>query len=145
MKSSFTTGQILKIRYEWDAGIIDCRAWADALRVSPETIRRVGRRDTHRHLATENAQPLQSQRTGYVREEQELPAAVVQASLERTLALLGKDAPQRAPLPPLLPDDWQARLAQEAARTPQAANAMLDALGAPAPEGDALDDATRET
>lgn len=43
--------QILAIRQEWDAKTINVRAWADALKVSPETIRKVGRRDTYRNVA----------------------------------------------------------------------------------------------
>ena len=46
-----TEEQIRQIRIEWDAGRIDTRAWAEALDVSMETIRRIGRRDTYRKLA----------------------------------------------------------------------------------------------
>ena len=46
-----TEEQIRQIRHEWDTGRIDTRQWAEALDVSMETIRRIGRRDTYRKLA----------------------------------------------------------------------------------------------
>lgn len=46
-----TPQQVLAIRAEWDARTINVRLWADALKCSPETIRKVGRRDTYRDVA----------------------------------------------------------------------------------------------
>lgn len=46
--SKASPSQILAIREQWDAGTISVRGWADTLGCSPETVRRIGRRDTHR-------------------------------------------------------------------------------------------------
>jgi hypothetical protein len=48
--SAATVEQILQIRREADEGNINVRAWANALHCSPETIRRIARRDTHRDV-----------------------------------------------------------------------------------------------
>lgn len=50
-----TPQQVILIRREWDAGRINVRFFADALKVSPETIRKVGRRDTYRNIPEEQA------------------------------------------------------------------------------------------
>lgn len=45
--------QILAIRREYDQGVLNPRAWADALRCSPETVRKIARRDTYREVGDE--------------------------------------------------------------------------------------------
>lgn len=49
----FSMDDIYLIREQWDAQIINVRGWADARRCSPETIRKIGRRDTYRHIGAE--------------------------------------------------------------------------------------------
>lgn len=46
----FSAAEVLRIRAEWDSGAIRVRAWADAKGCSPETIRKIGRRDTYRQV-----------------------------------------------------------------------------------------------
>ncbi len=53
-----TEAQILLIRQEWSTRTCDTRAWAEALDVSLETIRRIGRGDTYRTVGrAEGARP----------------------------------------------------------------------------------------
>lgn len=44
---AFSPAEVARIRSEWDGGSIDVRGWALAKGCSPETIRRIGRRDTY--------------------------------------------------------------------------------------------------
>lgn len=46
----FSAAEILRIREEWDQDRIRVRAWSDAKGCSPETIRKIGRRDTYRNV-----------------------------------------------------------------------------------------------
>jgi len=43
----FTAAEVFQIRLEWDMQTIDVRAWSRAKGCVPETIRKIGRRDTY--------------------------------------------------------------------------------------------------
>lgn len=53
-QSSATTRQILEIRAQYDAGELDPRIWANLLMCSVETVRKIARRDTYRHVGSES-------------------------------------------------------------------------------------------
>jgi hypothetical protein len=78
---------VLRIRAEWDARSIDTRAWANALNMNPETIRRIGRRDTYRHVGRENSTailaPLGVVNRGFNSPSDEPDEAEIAASLAR--------------------------------------------------------------
>lgn len=46
-KPQFTPAEVFQIRLEWDSQTIDVRAWARVKGCVPETIRKIGRRDTY--------------------------------------------------------------------------------------------------
>mgnify|MGYP000399726134 CR=1 FL=1 len=46
----FTDFDVATIRLEYAKGILDARKWADARKCSPETIRRIARGETYRHV-----------------------------------------------------------------------------------------------
>ena len=47
-----SVAQIAQIRHEQDMGILNVRDWAYALDCSPETVRKIARRDTYRKVST---------------------------------------------------------------------------------------------
>lgn len=49
-KIQFKDFDIAAIRLEYAKGILDARRWADARQCSPETIRRIARGETYRHV-----------------------------------------------------------------------------------------------
>lgn len=51
---NFSPEDVIRIRREYEAGILQPRVLADLWRVSPETIRRVARGDTYRHVGNYN-------------------------------------------------------------------------------------------
>lgn len=48
--SLFSDVEVLEIRREAALSTLDVRAWANLKRCSLETVRRIARRDTHRHV-----------------------------------------------------------------------------------------------
>ena len=87
MKHSATPQQVLQIRAEFASGTLDTRAWAAALDVSLETIRRIGRGDTYRHVGRVKmpAATSQSPRAPSAPEPTEEEIAASLASLQRRL------------------------------------------------------------
>ena len=51
----FTDFDVATIRLEYAKGILDARKWADARKCSPETIRRIARGETYRHVGGQTA------------------------------------------------------------------------------------------
>lgn len=51
----FSPEAVGEIRRQWDGKTINVRAWADEYGCSPETIRKIGRRDTYRNAAAASA------------------------------------------------------------------------------------------
>ena len=97
MKATISDHQVIKIREEADARILNVREWANWLEVSPETVRRIARRDTHRHVGKvgfEGADRRFTERPGV----EEFPENEVQASLSRLLEELKKPAGDDKPM-----------------------------------------------
>ena len=78
---------VLRIRAEWDARSIDTRAWANALDMNPESVRRIGRRDTYRNVGRESSgailAPLGVVKRGPDLSDAEPDEAEIAASLAR--------------------------------------------------------------
>lgn len=53
----FTEAEVLEIRFQHSRNRLDVRTWADTKMCSIETIRRIARGDTYRHLAGVKAHP----------------------------------------------------------------------------------------
>lgn len=53
----FSDAEVLEIRFQQSRGRLDVRTWADSKMCSIETIRRIARGDTYRHLAGVKAHP----------------------------------------------------------------------------------------
>lgn len=53
----FSDAEVLEIRHQHARGRLDVRTWADTKMCSIETIRRIARGDTYRHLAGVKAHP----------------------------------------------------------------------------------------
>lgn len=53
----FTDAEVLEIRHQQSRGTLDVRVWADTKMCSIETVRRVARGDTYRHVAGVKAHP----------------------------------------------------------------------------------------
>lgn len=108
----FSTAEVMKIRAEWDGGTIRVRDWADAKGCSPETVRKVGRRDTYRGVREGGGEP--SKRKVYTPDEglELLPLddAGAQGSLARLQAEL-----DRAPISPRGVDGLLDELTREGA------------------------------
>ena len=54
----FTPAEVLEIRHQHAHGVLDVRMWADVKLCSIETVRRVARGDTYRHVAGIKAHPV---------------------------------------------------------------------------------------
>lgn len=89
----FTAAEVLRIRAEWDAGAINVRAWAEAKSCAPETVRKIGRRDTYGQV-TSASQNLSKQQPPGATQRAELAGlaepseAEVAASMARLAAAL---------------------------------------------------------
>ena len=88
----FTPQVVGKIRAEWDAGTINVRAWADEFQCSPETIRKVGRRDTYRHVGAGQGSGASTPSVGatFPKGTPEPTEAELAASIERLTRLQSK-------------------------------------------------------
>lgn len=53
----FTPAEVAEIRHQQARGRLDVRVWADTKRCSIETVRRVARGDTYRHMSGQTAHP----------------------------------------------------------------------------------------
>lgn len=49
----FSPLDVVEIRRQWDNGTISVRKWADTYGCSPETVRKIGRRDTYRTIGAD--------------------------------------------------------------------------------------------
>ena len=56
----FSPQDVVEIRRQWDDGSINVRKWADTYGCSPETVRKIGRRDTYRTVGAAKAAPAVS-------------------------------------------------------------------------------------
>lgn len=54
----FTPAEVLEIRHQHAHGVLDVRMWADVKLCSIETVRRVARGDTYRHVVGIKAHPV---------------------------------------------------------------------------------------
>jgi len=96
MKTTATEAQVLQIRQEWRSGNCDTRGWADALGCSLETVRRIGRGDTYRHVSGADAGHVPAGQARLASTEPDEPTeADIAASLARFRAALS-NAPQTA-------------------------------------------------
>lgn len=86
MRAEFSPSDVRLIRVQYARSQLDVRAWADARQCSIETVRRVARRDTYRHI------PDLAEGPGA---NEPLPQEALDA-----LAALGKTATQVAPQAP---------------------------------------------
>lgn len=85
----FSVEAILEIQEAWDNRTINVRAVANLYDVTPETIRRIGRRDSYRHVG--RVTPPQDHRTvGLTIPNKAVSDVEVQSSLEKLRGLLGK-------------------------------------------------------
>jgi hypothetical protein len=111
---------VLRIRAEWDANEIDTRAWANALDMNPESVRRIGRRDTYRHVGRENSREILGVAPlGIVKRG---PDSGTQRGIERKFTFPGDPEPDEAEIAASL-----ARL-QERMESAQAAGPKVDDL-----------------
>lgn len=53
----FTPAEVAEIRHQQARGRLDVRVWADTKRCSIETVRRIARGDTYRHMGGQTAHP----------------------------------------------------------------------------------------
>lgn len=81
-----TDEQVILIRKEWDDRNINVREMANIFNVTPETIRRIGRRDTYRHVGKPGFQSSDHRISGP--KQVEIPAAEIDASLMRLMQQL---------------------------------------------------------
>jgi hypothetical protein len=109
---------VLRIRAEWDARSIDTRAWANALDMNPESVRRIGRRDTYRNVGRENSNAILAP-LGVVKRG---PDSGTQRGIERKFTFPGDAEPDEAEIAASL-----ARL-QERMESAQAAGPKVDDL-----------------
>ena len=78
--------QAARIQRLWDERNLDVRAEANFFDVSPETIRRIGRRDTYRHLGRARVRGDDHRVSGGVR--QDVPEVEIDESLKKLMQQL---------------------------------------------------------
>lgn len=86
MRAEFSPSDVRLIRAQYARNQLDVRAWADARQCSIETVRRVARRDTYRHIPDLAEGPSASE---------PLPQEALDA-----LAQLGRTAKEQPPQAP---------------------------------------------
>ena len=86
MTARLNDEQALRIQRLWDERNLDVRAEANFFDVSPETIRRIGRRDTYRHLGRSRIAGDDHRISGGSR--QDIPASEVDESLRKLMEQL---------------------------------------------------------
>lgn len=90
----FSVEAIISIQEAWDNRTIDVRACADLYDVTPETIRRIGRRDTYRHVGRPTT--AQDHRT-----VGKATSAISDAEIEASLARLRERMQKERPADPM--------------------------------------------
>ena len=113
----FSPQDVVEIRRLWDDGSINVRKWADTYGCSPETVRKIGRRDTYRTVGV-RAAPGAS-----------YGPAASRDSTPPAIGLPGQPFPKGDPEP--TEEELAASASRLAARVAdeKAADRMLDELG----------------
>lgn len=86
----FTDADVIVLRDKWDRRVLDVRQAADFYQVSPETIRRVCRRDTYREVGKIPREPVDhrfAQQAVY----EEISDDTVAQSLKKLKEMVEKD------------------------------------------------------